>query len=146
MNQIFWIYILDDTGATIFSYQNNVQGTSNNNHTIISHFIHALRLLGTNLDQNEVKSINLGNNRFFLAKEKLTNYLFIIKSDQDAELEYITMLLNQIRHKFVEKFTGHFKLVVDEKIELLNSFKEDVREILLLKSNLGKTSETLQEA
>ena len=146
MNQIYWIYIIDDTGATIFSYETIVQGSLNNNHAIISHFLHALRSIGKNLDLNEVKSIDLGNSRFFLAKEKLTNYLFIIKSDQDTEFEFITLLLKHIKYKFVEKFTGYFKLVVDEKIELLNSFKEDVREILMLKSSLGKLSETIQEA
>lgn len=146
MNQIYWIYIIDDTGAPIFSYESIVQGSLNKNHAIISHFLHALQSIGKNLEYNEVKSIDLGNNRFFLTKEKLTNYLFILKSDQDADFQFITLLLKQIKHKFVEKFKGHFKLVVDEKIELLNSFKEDVREILMLKSNFEKFSITFQEA
>ena len=146
MNQIYWIYIIDNTGATIFSYENLIQGSLNSNHTIISHFLFALQSVGKNLGYNEVKSINLGNNRFFLTKEKLTNYLFILKSDRDADLELITLLLKQIKHKFVEKFTGHFTLIIDEKIELLNSFKEDVKEILMNKSNFEKFSETLQEA
>ena len=146
MTKIDWIHIIDDTGATIFSYETIVQGSLRNTHTIISHFLHALQSISKNLDHSKVKSIDLGNNRFFLTKEKLTNYLFIIKSNQGVDLDFITLLLNQIKHKFVEKFSGHFKLVVDDKIELLNSFKEDVKEILMLKSNLGKLSETLQEA
>ncbi len=145
MTKIDWIHIIDDTGATIFSYETIVQGSLRNNHTIISHFLYALQSISKNLDYSEVKSVDLGNNRFFLTKEKFTNYLFIIKSNQETDLDFITLLLNQIKHKFVEKFKGHFKLVVDEKIELLNSFKEDVREIIMLKSNLKKFSEIPQE-
>ena len=146
MNKIDWIYIIDDTGATIFSYQSVVKGSLKNNNTIISHFLHALQSVSKNLDHNEIKSMDLGNNKFFLSREKLTNYLFIIKSDQDAELDFITLLFNQVKHKFVEKFSGHFKLVVDDKIELLNSFKEDVREILMHNFNLGEVPTSLQEA
>ncbi|MFX1446327.1 MAG: hypothetical protein ACFFHV_23270, partial [Promethearchaeota archaeon] len=146
MNQIYWIYIIDDRGATIFSYETTVQGSLRNNHAIISHFLHALQSIGKNLGDNEVKSIDLGNNRFYLTKEKLTNYLFIIKTDTNADFEFINLLLKQIMFKFVEKFTGHFKLVVDEKIELINSFKEDIKEILRYKSKFEKFSETLQEA
>ena len=64
MNQIYWIYIIDNTGATIFSYESIAQNSLNNNHSIISHFLHAVQFVGKNLKYNEIKSIDLGNNRF----------------------------------------------------------------------------------
>jgi hypothetical protein len=146
MNRIYWIYIIDDKGATIFSYENIVKGYSNGNHTIISNLIYSLQSIAKDLTPDTVKNITLGNNRFFLMKEKLTNYLFISKTDSDADQKYISLLLKEVMHQFTEKFTGHFTLIVDEKIELLNSFKEDVRQILMNESRYKQISETVQEA
>jgi len=80
----------------------------------------------------------MGNDKFFLAKEKLTSYLFVLKIHRDANSEVINPILNEIKTKFVEKFAGHFSVDVDKKIEILNSFREDVKEIFKRKSNIEK--------
>ncbi len=87
----------------------------------------------------------MGNDKFFLTKEKLTSYLFILKTHRDANSEVINPLLNEIKTKFVEKFTGHFSIDVDKKIEILNSFREDIKEILKQKTNLEKFVENPTE-
>lgn len=146
MNRIYWLYIIDKDGATLFSFENITPGSSGNSSALLSNFIFALRSIAKSLKMDEVRGVEMGNNKFFLTRETLTNYLFIIKSDRDAGLNYIKIILNQIKNKFIEKFAGHFKLVVDEKIELLNSFKEDVKIILKQdKSNVENFFETLQE-
>ena len=71
------------------------------------------------------------------------NYLFILKSNRDASPQIIEPLMKQIQETFVKKFYGYKNLFVDEKIELLNSFKEDIRVILKQKSNIEKFSETI---
>ena len=143
MNKIDWIYIIDDTGAIIFSYEIHVQGSGNVSHALLSHFLFALQSTAKNLKDNEIRSIEMSNNKFLLSKEKSTNYLFILKSDRDANPQIIEPLLKQIQDKFVKKFLGYKSLFVDEKIELLNSFKEDIRAILKEKSNIEKFSETI---
>lgn len=143
MNEINWIYIIDDAGATIFSYVNYVQGTGNGNPALLSHFLFALKLIAKTLKENEIRSVEMSNNRFFLCKEKMTNYLFILKSNRDADTQVITPVMSEIKNKFVEKFTGHFKLVIEDKIALLNSFREDIKEILQQKSNIEKFVDTL---
>ena len=80
----------------------------------------------------------MGNDKFFLAKEKLTSYLFILKTDRDANSEVINPILNEIKSKFVEKFAGHFSIDVDKKIEILNSFRDDIKEIFKHKPNIEK--------
>jgi len=130
MDNIIWIHIIDNSGANIFSYENYIKGTTEVNQTLLSHFIHALQAVAKNMDVNEIKEVDIDKNKFFLIKEKLTNFLFIIKTKPKAKSEHITPILRKIKEKFVEKFTGHFTLPVQEKLELLKSFKEDVKRII----------------
>ena len=143
MNMINWIYIIDQSGATIFSYENHVQGSGNGNLAFLSHFLFALQSIAKTLKENEVRSVEMGNNRFFICKEKMTNYIFILKTNRDADYEVITPILKEIKEKFIEKFTGHFKLVLEDKIALLNSFKQDIKVIIKQKSNIQKFAETI---
>jgi len=143
MSKIDWIYIIDDTGATIFSYEIHIQGSGNISHALLSHFLFALQSIAKDLKDNEMKSVEMGNNKFLLSKEKSINYLFILKSNRDANPQIIEPFMKQIQDTFVKKFYGYKNLFVDEKIELLNSFKEDIRAILKQKSNIEKFSETI---
>ncbi len=130
MDEIIWIHIIDGSGANIFSYENYIKGTSEVNLTLLSHFIYALRAVAKNMEVDEIKEVDIDKNKFFLIKEKLTNFLFIIKTKPKAKTEIITPILRKIKEKFVEKFTGHFTLPIQDKIQLLKSFKEDVKRII----------------
>lgn len=143
MDEIIWIYIIDGSGATIFSYEDNLQGTSEVNHALLSHFIYALQSIAKNLEEEEIKEVNIDKNRFFLMKEKLTNYLFIIKTKPNAKSEILKLILQKIKNKFIEKFTGHFTLPVQDKIKLLKSFREDVKRIIEGKNHLLDLVESL---
>jgi len=143
MNMIHWIYIIDQSGASIFSYENHVQGSGNGNLSLLSHFLFALQSIAKTLKENEIRSVEMSNNRFFICKEKMTDYVFILKTNRDADSEVIKPILKEIKEKFIYKFTGHLKLVLEDKIELLNSFKQDVKAILQQNSNIQKFTETL---
>ncbi|TFG26356.1 MAG: hypothetical protein EU532_10050 [Promethearchaeota archaeon] len=143
MNGIYWIYILDNTGATIFSYENPIQANSRINSTLLSHFIYALQSVGKNLEQDEIKAVDLGNYKFFITKEKFTSYLFIIKTSTDIESKRINPILSNIRNKFIELFTGHFSLDLDEKVEILKSFEDYVKKIIEGKTHVNNLIEAL---
>lgn len=145
MNLINWIYIIDDAGANIFSFENKITGAGGGTSVVLSHFLYALQSIAKTLKENEIRSVEMSNNRFFLCREPITNYLFIIKTNRDADTQVITPILSEIKDKFMEKFKGHFTLVVEDKIELINAFKEDIREILQQKSNIEKFVDTIQE-
>jgi len=146
MDEIVWIYIIDSSGATIFSYENYVQGTSEVNLTLLSHFIYALQSVAKNIEEDEIKEVDIDKNKFFLIKEKLTSYLFIIKTKPNAKSEIIKLILKKIKEKFIEKFTGHFTLPVQDKIKLLKSFKEDVKKIIEGKNHLINLIDSLSKA
>ena len=145
MDEIIWIYIIDSSGATIFSYDNYIKGSSDVVHSILTHFIHALQSVAKNIEEDEIKIVNIDKNKFFLIKEKLTSYLFIIKTKPNAKSEIINPILRKIKNKFVEKFTGHFTLPVQEKISLLKSFKEDIKRIIEGKNHLLDLLNTLSK-
>ncbi|MFW9880640.1 MAG: hypothetical protein ACFFG0_46825 [Candidatus Thorarchaeota archaeon] len=145
MKKIIWIYIIDSSGATIFSYDNYVKGNSEVNHTLLSHFIYALQSVAKNIGEDETKEVEINKNKFFLIKEKLTSYLFIIKTKLNAKPENINPILKKIKEKFVEKFTGHFTLPIQDKIKLLQSFKEDVKNIIEGKNHLLSLIESLSK-
>jgi hypothetical protein len=145
MDEIIWIYIIDSSGATIFSYDNYINENSDINHSILTHFIHALQSVAKNIQEDEIKVVNIDKNKFFLIKEKLTSYLFILKTKPNAKAELINPILRKIKKKFVEKFTGHFTLPVQEKISLLKSFKEDIKRIIEGKNHLVDLLNTLSK-
>ena len=143
MNKIYWIYIIDNTGATIFSYESPIQGVSGINSTLVSHFIYALQAVGKNLEEDEIKAVDLGNNKYFITKEKFTSYLFIIKTSPDTQSSLINPLLKNIRNKFAELFTGHFNLDVNQKVEILKSFETYVKGILEGKTHINNLIKAL---
>ncbi len=143
MNIINWIYVIDKSGGTIFSFENHIQGTNGSTSAVLSHFLFALQSIAHTLKDDEVRSVEMGNNRFFLCKEIMTNYLFIIKTNRDADTHIISPVLTEIKNRFVEKFEGHFRLMIDDKIALVNAFKNDIKEILQQKTNIEKFVDTL---
>jgi len=143
MERIYWLFIIDTSGATIFSYENPIQGTSSINSTLLSHFIYALQSVAENLEEDEIKGVDIGNNKFFITKEKLTSYLFIIKTITNTEARKINPILKNFENEFVRRFTGHFSLDVDEKVKILKSFEEYVKDVFEGKSNITSLIEAL---
>jgi len=135
MNDIFWIYIIDNTGAIVFKYETALQNSLRNSGALLSNFLKNLEFIAMNLRKDEVRGVEMGNHRFFITKENHPEYLFIIKTGRDADGAYIREILNQIRQKFIGKFDRSDYLSVEDKIEILDSFKEDVDAILNPKNN-----------
>ena len=127
---------MDASGKTLFSYENHIQGSSTARTALLSHLIFALQSISKDIREDQVKKVEMGNYKFFLTKEKLSNNLFILKTHRDVNSEVIYPILNEIKTKFIEKFTDHFSKDVDKKIEILNSFREDIMKILNHKTNL----------
>ena len=95
MDEIFWIYIIDKSVATIFSYKNYVKGAQVNR-ALLSHFIYALQSIARNIEEDEIKEVDIDKNKFFLIKENLTSFLFIIKTKPNAKFEIIKTILQKI--------------------------------------------------
>ena len=75
MDEIYWLYIIDAAGKTLFSYENHIQGSSTANTALLSHLIFALKSISKDIREGQVKGVEIGNDKFYLTKEKLTSYL-----------------------------------------------------------------------
>ena len=65
-----------------------------------------------------------------------------------AQMSYLSQVRDFVEHigrkyKFTDKVTNSFKLVIEDKIALLNAFKEDIKNIIQQKSNIEKFVDTL---
>lgn len=135
---INWIHIIDDKGVPIIIYENYVEGTRKNGGALLSHFLSAMTTIAKKLKEHEIKTIIVGNDKFFLSRSEKTDYLFIIKSNNDMELITITPILNQIKDLFVSKHFIPPNLSVEKKRKKLMLFKEDLLKILEPKSPIEK--------
>ena len=136
MSDVYWLYIIDGAGTTIFSYENQLQESSQTNTALLSHLIFALKSITKDINEDEIRGIEMGNDKFFISREKFGNYLFILKTNRNTDSELINPILIDIKNKFYEKFKGHFSLIVDEKTDLLDAFKADVKEIMKIRTNV----------
>ncbi|TFG25380.1 MAG: hypothetical protein EU532_11765 [Promethearchaeota archaeon] len=143
MNEITGLYIIDSTGAIILSYENHIQGGSNASLALLSHFLYALKSIAKDLKEDELKSVEISNNKFFLNREKKTRFLFIVKSHRETSSQKIEPMLKEIKDNFLEKFTGDAPLHIDEKIEILSEFKENLKMMFKHKSNMENFMETI---
>ena len=143
MNEITGLYIIDTTGAIILSYENHIQGGTNASLALLSHFLYALKSIAKDLKEDEVKSVEISNNKFFLNRENKTSFLFIVKSPRETSSQKIEPFLKEIKDRFLEQFTEDATLHIDEKIEVLNQFKENLKTMLKQKSNMENFMETI---
>ena len=76
----------------------------------------------------------MGNNKYFIAKDNLTNYIFILKTQIEVNSDEAIQLLNKVREVFVKRCSGCVNNCNDEKRVALESFKDTIWKMI----NLGK--------
>ena len=130
MNLINWVHIIDNTGTPFFNLETQEQESAGPTSTLFSRLIFSLQSIAKDLEVNEVKSVEIGNNRFFLCKEQQSNYLFIVKTNRDADARVITPTLQEIIGKYHEQFLGWDGFSVQDRIQRLNSLSKDVEQII----------------
>ncbi len=130
MNIINWVHIIDDSGGTFFSLETQEQDSAGTNSTLFSRLVFALQSIAKDLEVNEVQSVEMGSNRFFLCKDQTSNYLFILKTNRDAEARMITPTLQAIIEKYHERFLGYDGFSYKDRIQRLNVLSKDVKQII----------------
>jgi hypothetical protein len=130
MNRINWVYILDNKGKNFFNLETQEQGSAGTSSTLMSRLIFSLQSIAKDLKANEMKSVEMGQNRYFLCKEQTTNYLFIVNTNRNADAGAITPVLQEIIDLYHERFKHAYEFSIDENIRQLNSFGDDVKQII----------------
>ena len=117
----------------IFIFESYIQGAKQNNFALLSHFLHGLKTMANQVQDNEIKEVMLGSGRFFIKRIEKINYLIIIKSNIEANSDEIIQFLNKITDRFISNYADKIKLPIELKREYLESFKNDIKTML----NLG---------
>jgi len=77
MTDITGLYILNSRGELIYLQENILPSTKELDPDYLSNFFSTLQTIAQKIGEEEVKIIDMGNSKFFLTKDKLTNIEFI---------------------------------------------------------------------
>ncbi|MBD3255710.1 MAG: hypothetical protein GF383_11505 [Candidatus Lokiarchaeota archaeon] len=130
MNKVEWIYIFSETGNPIFKYENFKSDKEEENHTILSHFLYGLKSTALNLKDNEIKMMEMRNNKYFLSKDTQHGLIFMLKSILKTDHEEIGNMLMEIKNRFINIYANKWYVDIDKKKELLDTLEEDVIKII----------------
>lgn len=134
MMDINWIHIIDDKGCPIYIYESYAQGTKESNWALLSHLLFGLKSVALGINNDDIKTVQMGNNKYFMVKDNRTNFIFILKTQIEVNSDEIIPILNKVREIFVKKYSNYINKSYDERKTTLESFKDVIWKML----NLGK--------
>ena len=130
MTDIVGLYILNSKRELIYLQENIITKVKELDPDYLSNFFATLQTIAQKIGEEEVKIIDLGNSKFFLTKDKLTNFEFILKCERNIKQKKVFEIHKRIVNLFIEKFTGNFNATEETKKILMNSFLKDLTEIM----------------
>jgi len=136
MNDIVWIYVIDNTGAPIFSHENYLEGSKNTENALMSHFIYGLQIIASQIDYNELRRIEIAQENYFLMKDNHINFKYILKLSKNAKHDQIKSLMNILINLFQKKFENKLNLSIKMKSKILSEIREEIIRILSMKSQI----------
>jgi len=117
----------------IFIFESYIQGAKQNNFALLSHFLHGLKTMANQVQDNEVKEVMLGSGRFFIKRIEKINYLIIIKCNIGANYDEIIQFSTKITNIFISNYADKMELPIEDRREHFERFKNDIKTML----NLG---------
>jgi len=130
MIDVVGLYILNRRGELIYLQENIIPSTKELDLDYLSNFFKTLQTIAKKIGEEEVKIIDLGNSKFFLTKDKLTNIEFILKCEKNIKQKKVFETHKKIINLFIEKFIGNYNASEQTKKFLMNSFMKDLTEII----------------
>ncbi len=130
MTDITGLYILNSRGDLLYLQENLIPTSKELDPDYLSNFFTTLQTIAQKIGEEEVKIIDLGNSKFFLTKDKLTNIEFILKCEKNIKPKKVFDTHRRIVNLFIEKFIGNFNASEKTKRFLMNSFMNDLTEII----------------
>jgi len=130
MSNIRSIYVIDNKEIPIFTLEIHKQGSNAINKILLSHFIYSLQSIASQIESDEGRVIKIGNENYFIIKDSIINFKYIIEYSTETTFDQVSLVLNKIRQKFIESFEGKLDLPVSMKIELVALIKEYILDIV----------------
>ena len=130
MNEINSMYIINYAGDLIFWQENISQSAKKIDQEYLSNILSTLEMIASKIGEEEVKIIELGNNKFFISKDNMTGISFVLKCEKGVKPKKINQILKDIKNIFIGKFTGNFNSSQIEKVRIMKSFMNSLFEII----------------
>ena len=130
MTDITGLYILNSKRELIYLQENVIPNAKDLDPDYLSNFFATLQTIAQKIGEEEVKIIDLGNSKFFLTKDKLTDIEFILKCEKTIKQKKVFEIHKDIINLFIEKFTGNFNATERTKKILMNSFIKNLADII----------------
>ena len=108
MIDITGLYILNSKRELIYLQENIIPKSKELDPDYLSNFFSTLQTIAQKIGEEEVKIIDLGNSKFFLTKDRMTNIEFILKCGKDIKQKKVFETHKRIVNLFIEKFIGNF--------------------------------------
>ncbi len=138
IKEIHRIYIIDKDTKVFYLRENYIPGSDSApvDHALLSRFVSALESFTSELGEEKTKIINLGEEKIFVIKDKITAFRFVLCCDMNSKPKKMWKILNSIMNIFIAQFTGKFAANEAVKRKAMNSFEEEINELLEPKSTI----------
>ena len=136
IKEVHRIYIIDKDAKIFYLRENYIQDRAQIDHALLSRFVGALESFTTELGEEHTKIINLGDEKIFVIKDKVTAYRFILCCNMNSKPKKMFKILTNIMNIFISQFTGKFSANEDDKRKTMNSFVEEINELLEPRSSI----------
>ena len=134
MSEVNGVWILDEGGTTLFSYEIYTQGSEEYSSALFSGFIASIQQFSTQLGEKNAERIEMGKTKYFISKDSKLKLLFVIKTTQMANNSKISKILSKIQKRFkqkFEKFLQKYTLFINElRVYIDDNFTNEVKELL----------------
>ncbi|MFW9876667.1 MAG: hypothetical protein ACFFG0_26530, partial [Candidatus Thorarchaeota archaeon] len=112
MSNISSIYVIDNKEIPIFTLEMHKQGSDAINKTLLSRFIYSLQTITSQMKSDEGRVIKIGNENYLIIKDSIINFKYIIEYSNETTFDKISLVLNEIKQKFIERFEGKLDLPI----------------------------------
>ena len=136
IKEIHRIYIIDKDAKLFYLRENFIQDSAPVDHALLSRFVSALESFTTELGEEKTKIIHLGDEKIFVIKDKITAYRFILCCEMNSKPKKMFKILNNIMNIFISQFTGKFSANEAIKRKTMNSFVEEINELVNPRSSI----------
>ena len=104
MPKILDVWILNEKGEAVFSYNHPASDTGEIDSGLYSDLVMSIQSFSKHLGEKAVERIEMGDAKIFILKNNETNLLFIVKGAQEANNKKVEKFLRKIQEVFLQNF------------------------------------------
>ncbi len=113
------VWILDQTGKVIFSYEIFIQGSENYQSALLANLVTVLQQFANQIGKKEIKLIELSNSKIFIQNNEFTKNHMVLRCGKD--------ILHNIGYKALDNIKNILDEVAKDFNPELKEFHERLR-------------------